>query len=153
MSDTQGPDPEPRASGSVATRLPERHARFVRARSRHDGGSRLLFTVRTGDVDGDGRAGPGGADTEVRVALAGELCSASAPTLAATLGELARRPGAHVTVDLSALRLLTAAGVSVLVRARHDLASAGGGLRLVGARGVVARVLDRCEIDHEAGPD
>jgi anti-anti-sigma factor len=49
-----------------------------------------------------------------------------------------------VIVDLSRIRLLTAAGVEVLMRSRERLERHGIGLLLAGASGGVARVLDIC---------
>lgn len=85
-----------------------------------------------------------------RLAVAGELCSASAPTLAVQLDELIAAGVDRVSVDLSGLVLCTAAGVAVFADARKRLEASNGSLRLHDARGVVSKVLDLCSLDHDS---
>lgn len=87
-----------------------------------------------------------------QLALVGELCPASTPTLEEMLGGLIGDGITTVHVDLSQLHLCTAAGVNVFDRLRRELAEAGGALELVNASGVVHRVLEVAEIPHHVSP-
>lgn len=72
------------------------------------------------------------------VTMAGEIDIASAPMLRRRLLAL---PGASTVVELSGVRLLSAAGLTELVGLRDRLARAGALLALAGARPPVRRVL------------
>lgn len=85
------------------------------------------------------------------VVLSGALCAASAATLADMLATLVDDGIAHVTVDLTKLKLCTSHGIDVLLGARRRLEGIGGSLRLVGARGVVSRVLAVARIVTDDG--
>lgn len=82
------------------------------------------------------------------VVVAGDLCAASAPSLDQEL-QLSLLEGArHLRVDVASLLLCTSHGVDVFERTRDQLGT-GGSLQLCGARGVVARVFDILEIEHD----
>lgn len=80
------------------------------------------------------------------VRVSGELCPSSATTLLAVLDELRSGGIRHVELDLSELVLLTAAGVHVFLRCRHDLEVVGGTVHVHGDRGIVRRVLEVCRV-------
>lgn len=83
-----------------------------------------------------------GAAGRVTVAPNGQLDLATAPELAAALGE-ARRDGiTEIVVDLTRVDFLDSAGIRVLVQASRDTAEAGAKLYIDGAEGWVARVLE-----------
>lgn len=72
------------------------------------------------------------------VTVAGEIDSASAPRLRRRLLAL---PDGGTIVELSGVRLMSAAGLTELVGLRDRLARAGAPLALAGARPPVRRVL------------
>jgi anti-sigma B factor antagonist len=76
----------------------------------------------------------------VLLALSGELDVVSAPALEQRLREALAEPGAHVTLDLSALEFVDSAGVSVLIKAKQDAESRGSTLVLARATEQVHRV-------------
>jgi anti-sigma B factor antagonist len=76
----------------------------------------------------------------VLLALSGELDVVSAPALEQRLREALAEPGAHVTLDLSALEFVDSAGVSVLIKAKQDAESRGHTLVLARATEQVHRV-------------
>jgi anti-anti-sigma regulatory factor len=83
-------------------------------------------------------------DDRPLVLVAGEVDAAAVDELRATLWAAHRRwPHGTLHVDLGRATLLTAAGVDVLVTVGGALPS---GLRIVGARGIVARVLSICDV-------
>ena len=57
--------------------------------------------------------------------LAGELDADSAPDLQRRLDALLAQPHARVMLDLNGLRFVDSAGVSVLIRAKHDAEERG----------------------------
>lgn len=77
-----------------------------------------------------------------RVVLSGELCPATAPTLAAVLDDVTSHEIATIQVDLSAVSFCTSHGVDLLDDARHRMKDGSGNVELVGAHGVVRRVLE-----------
>lgn len=84
-------------------------------------------------------------DGELRVAqvrLYGDLCLMSAPQLAHTLRSLTEQGVAVIRLNLVGLDLCTAAGIRTLVKGRQRLEARGGRLEIVGAQGVVQRVLE-----------
>jgi anti-sigma B factor antagonist len=76
----------------------------------------------------------------VLLALSGELDVVSAPALEQRLREALAEPGAHVTLDLSALEFVDSAGVSVLIKAKQEAESRGRTLVLARATEQVHRV-------------
>jgi anti-anti-sigma factor len=72
------------------------------------------------------------------VALAGEIALETAPFLARALRWY---PDCDVIVDLSAVRLLAASGLSVLIRAQRQLLQTGHTLRTTGESGIVRRAI------------
>ena len=84
------------------------------------------------------------------VHLSGELCTTTAPRLRRLLGELLELGPTSVVVDLSQLQLCTSHGIDVLDQAARQLAATGGRLRILGASGIVRKVLDIAGVEHEA---
>lgn len=74
------------------------------------------------------------------VRLAGELDLGAADELTAARGELPR--SGAVEIDLRALRFVDSTGLAALVDLHQLLTGWGCAVRLLGARGVVLRVLD-----------
>ena len=66
----------------------------------------------------------------VRLTLAGELDASSAPELDRRLRELSEEGNPQVILDLSGLSFVDSAGVSVLIRAKHDAEEKGYALVL-----------------------
>lgn len=83
---------------------------------------------------------------EVLVALRGELCLETAPPIQSLLSDLVDAGCRKVSVDLSDLDLMTAQGITALVRARAHSRSRGVSIALLNPRGVVASVLEVCRI-------
>ena len=90
--------------------------------------SELLSITRTDDGDA------------VVLALSGELDVISAPDLAEQLDELAASACPRVVLELSRLSFVDSAGVSVLVKARHEAEANGRRLILRGATEEVHQV-------------
>ncbi|MEU5599275.1 STAS domain-containing protein [Streptomyces sp. NPDC020298] len=76
------------------------------------------------------------------VTVTGEIDHASTGPLiqALDLGALGARP--HAVVDMRHVTFMDSSGINVLLAARLNLASAGGWLRLAGARDSVMRTLE-----------
>ena len=83
-----------------------------------------------------------GVDFHAALALQGELCAASAPSLRAAVERLVGFGVVDVSFDLADLRLCTSAGIDVWMDLAAQLEPVGGDLRLRNARGGVRRVLD-----------
>lgn len=75
--------------------------------------SKLLSITRSGDGRG------------VVLALAGELDAITAPDLAEQLDALAAEACPRVLLELSGLTFVDSAGVSVLVKAKHEAEASG----------------------------
>ncbi|MDG4823024.1 STAS domain-containing protein [Asanoa sp. WMMD1127] len=88
----------------------------------------LIFSEPAGDL--------------VRVRLAGELDMSTAPELLERITALAAGGTPRLLVELGALRFCDSAGLTVFVRGDRRCAEAGGWLRLTGANGHVARVIE-----------
>lgn len=73
--------------------------------------------------------------------LAGELDLAAAPTLTARIDEVFDDGGSRILVNLRNVTFCDSTGLSAFVRGHHLSTDAGGWLRVMGARGTVARVL------------
>ncbi|XVU28885.1 STAS domain-containing protein [Actinoplanes sp. CA-054009] len=58
----------------------------------------------------------------------------------------------EITLDLRHLVFIDAATTATLIACRARIGAEGAGLRIVNARGIVARVLDLTEIPHVRGP-
>jgi anti-sigma B factor antagonist len=66
----------------------------------------------------------------VLLRLTGELDASSAPELDRVLGELAGQGHPRIVLDLSGLSFVDSAGVSVLIRGKHDAEERGYALVL-----------------------
>ncbi|GAA3249992.1 hypothetical protein GCM10017691_61470 [Pseudonocardia petroleophila] len=97
---------------------------------------RCLFDVAASGVDG-----------RFDVVPAGELDAACADRFRGVLHECAAAGAALVVVDLAGLRLLSAAGVAVLVDAREVLDACGARLVLTRATRAATRVLRLTGLD------
>ncbi|MCU1372984.1 MAG: anti-sigma factor antagonist [Actinomycetia bacterium] len=82
------------------------------------------------------------ADRWTLVHLRGEIDLATAPALDRELTTLRDRGAQRLWLDLAEVTFLDASGVRVLCRTAGALDAAGGGLELVGPRGMVRRVLE-----------
>lgn len=74
--------------------------------------------------------------------LDGEICVLTVPMLTSCLDALGEMDSYHVIVDMTDVRLLSAQGVGVLLKAAHQRERAGGSLTVRGATGLVAQVLE-----------
>jgi anti-anti-sigma factor len=84
--------------------------------------------------------------------LEGELDLSTAPRLSDRIDEVVGEGRFRILVDLAALTFCDSTGMSAFVRGHHRCADGGGWLRLVGARGTVARVLQISGLDTLLGP-
>ncbi|MEV4538065.1 STAS domain-containing protein [Asanoa sp. NPDC049518] len=91
------------------------------------------------------------ADDLVRLRLAGELDMSTAPELLQRIIALAAQGTPRLVVDLAALTFCDSAGLTVFVRGDRRCAEAGGWLRLTGAYGHVARVIEISGVDDSLG--
>lgn len=91
----------------------------------------MTFTVTYGQRDG----GP------AYLRLAGELDLATAPELNAAIDRLAAEGHRELLLDLSELTFCDSTGIAAFVRGDNLAAAKGGWLRITGATGRVARVL------------
>lgn len=64
--------------------------------------------------------------------LDGTFDAFNTPALQPTIDDLAAQPGANVTVDASALRLIDSLGVRAIVSLHRRLERSGGQVRVVG---------------------
>lgn len=85
------------------------------------------------------------------VRLAGELDWVSAAELTPCLDQLLRNGCTDVRIDALRLTFCDAAALSVLVRGNNGCISVGGRLTIVGATGIVARVLKVTGLDEYLG--
>lgn len=83
----------------------------------------------------------------VLVVADGVVDTFTAPLLEAALNDAVDR---HTTVrcDLSAVRILSAAGITALLSAHQRAARTGSGLTVRGAQGLTQRVLQITKVDH-----
>ena len=86
---------------------------------------------------------------DLTLRLRGELDGCTAPHLERVLADVVANAragsvprGCEVTIDVTRLTFLAAAGLTVLVEAHRDLAAIGADLRVTGAGGPTRRVLD-----------
>lgn len=77
--------------------------------------------------------------------LHGELCPTTAESLRHEVERLVEDGVIELTVDLTGLRLCTSHGLDIWQDADERLRAAGGGVRLIGASGIVRHVLDVIE--------
>jgi anti-sigma B factor antagonist len=87
----------------------------------------------------------------VLLRLAGELDMSSSPELLARITALATAGTPRLVVDLTALTFCDSAGLTTFVRGDRRCAEAGGWLRLTGAHGHVARVIEISGVDDSLG--
>jgi anti-anti-sigma factor len=105
----------------------------------------VTFTVTHGQREG----GP------ACLRLAGELDLSTAPELTTAIDRLAAEGHRELLLDLSELTFCDSTGIAAFVRGDNLAAAAGGWLRITGATGRVARVLEVTGLaevlSHEAG--
>ena len=83
----------------------------------------------------------------VLLAVSGEVDVTNSPDLHRELARAAHTPNvATVVVDLSRVTFIDAAAVDELAVARRDLARTGAEMSVVGATGIVFRVLDLSDL-------
>jgi len=75
------------------------------------------------------------------VAVHGELCALTAPSLGDALDRVVGEGALEVVIDLAGLELCTSHGLEVLDACHRALQGRGGSLLLHGERGSVARLL------------
>lgn len=80
------------------------------------------------------------------VSVSGEVCLSTASTLAAALAELREKGCVEIELRVDRLDLCAAAGCRVLLRERFLMEEQGGWLRIHGATGIVARVLEIADL-------
>ncbi|GGR74941.1 anti-sigma factor antagonist [Micromonospora fulviviridis] len=91
----------------------------------------MTFTVTRTGLDG----------SPARLRLAGELDLSTAPELTAAIDRLAAEGHRELLLDLAELTFCDSTGIAAFVRGDNLAAAAGGWLRITGATGRVARVL------------
>ncbi|MCW3818104.1 STAS domain-containing protein [Micromonospora sp. DR5-3] len=91
----------------------------------------MTFTVTYAQRDGGA----------AHLRLAGELDLSTAPELNAAIDRLAADGQRELLVDLSELTFCDSSGIAAFVRGDNRAAAEGGWLRITGATGRVARVL------------
>lgn len=82
----------------------------------------------------------GGGDAAIRIG--GALCAITADEHSRQLGELVERGYIRLRIELAELTLCTSDGLDLWDDLQHRLDPLAGRVTLVGARGVVRRVLD-----------
>ncbi|SCG48853.1 anti-anti-sigma factor [Micromonospora echinaurantiaca] len=102
----------------------------------------MTFTVRHTERDGG-----------ARLWLAGELDLSTVGELVAVLDRLAEAGTHRLLVDLSGLTFCDSTGIAAFVRGDNRAAAAGGRLRLTGATGRVARLLQLTGLGDILGDD
>jgi anti-sigma B factor antagonist len=120
------------------------------ARTHETGVSTMGEVIGTGA----GRVGPAMFEVEVswdadctRVTPSGDLDLISAPYLQQVLDQLCRQGHPEIVLDLSGLKFLGAAGLTVFLRADAQLRADGGRLILTRPGRLVRRVLAITELD------
>jgi anti-sigma B factor antagonist len=78
---------------------------------------------------------------EARIAVSGEIDLGTAPQLESAIADALSAAPEQITVDLSDVGFIDSTGVSVLVRSAHQGEQSGVAVRVHGAHGIVARVL------------
>jgi anti-sigma B factor antagonist len=91
-----------------------------------------------------------GPDASV-LTLAGELDLSTAPLLSDRIDEVLGDGRSRIVVDLAAVTFCDSTGMSAFVRGHYRCTEDGGWLRLVGAYGTVARVLQISGLDTLLG--
>jgi anti-sigma B factor antagonist len=81
------------------------------------------------------------------VVLDGEIDIATAPAIRRLLLAAISGGDVHLTVDVSGVTFIGAAGIGVLVAAANRAREAGGGLSLLAPSPQVRRLLDVCPLD------
>ncbi|MDO3704876.1 STAS domain-containing protein [Micromonospora sp. C28SCA-DRY-2] len=102
----------------------------------------MTFTVRYTERDGG-----------ARLWLAGELDLSTAGELVAVLDRLADAGTHRLLVDLTGLTFCDSSGIAAFVRGDNRASAAGGWLRVTGASGRVARVLEVTGLADVLGHD
>ena len=84
--------------------------------------------------------------------LAGEVCVASAPSLRASIERAVDAGERHLVMDLTHVTLLTAAGITELLRGARTIERVGGRLVLAGPSALARRTLERCGLEDRLAP-
>ncbi|MFE9694865.1 STAS domain-containing protein [Micromonospora sp. NPDC005806] len=92
----------------------------------------MTFTVTFAQRDGG----------DACLRLAGELDMSTAPQLNDAIDRLVAEGRRHLLLDLSELTFCDSTGIAAFVRGDNRVATDGGWLRVIGATGRVARVLE-----------
>jgi anti-sigma B factor antagonist len=92
------------------------------------------------------------ADGRVVVVASGQVDLATAPRLAKALAAALGGGAKDIVVDLAAVDFLDSSGVRTLVEAARDARREGATLRLRGAQGWVARVLEITGVEEYLSP-
>jgi anti-anti-sigma factor len=87
-------------------------------------------------------------DDAVVLALSGELDMAAAPLLRERIDAVVAAGRPHVLVDLAELSFCDSAGLNTFVQGDRECAAHDGWLRLTGATGHVARVIQISGLDE-----
>lgn len=87
-------------------------------------------------------------DDVVVLALSGELDMVSAPALGERIGGLVAAGRRQILLDLAELSFSDSAGLSAFIQGDRACAERGGWLRLTGATGHVARVIEMSGLDE-----
>jgi len=87
-------------------------------------------------------------DSVTTIAIGGELDMASAPRFQEAVTELITTGRRRILVDLDQLAFCDSAGLNAFVKADKHCSARGGWLRLVGAQGHVARVMELSGVDE-----
>lgn len=74
----------------------------------------------------------------------GDLCADTTPWALDELEEVLERRPSRLAIDLAGVGVLSAAGVSLLVRAQREAQAFGGRVHLCAPRSTVRRVLELC---------
>ena len=86
------------------------------------------------------------------VHVVGEIDVSTVPKLRASLGHAIHLADVDIVVlDLADVTLLDASGIGLLIQCKQELNRAGKAFRVVGAHGIVARVLELTRVDEYLG--
>ena len=87
-------------------------------------------------------------DALTTISLGGDLDMATAPRLQQEIADLLTTGRQRILVELNQLAFCDSAGLNAFVRADKHCSARGGWLRLVGAHGHVARVMELSGVDQ-----
>jgi anti-sigma B factor antagonist len=86
-----------------------------------------------------------------RIAIAGELDSATAPEVRETFEQIVAGRPSRVVLDLSALRLIDSSGVGAIVSLFKRVRAAGGRFEVVGVHGQPRSIFRVLKLDRVFG--